>query len=183
MATLQVTKAELQYLVDVVGATYHWPQRSADIGADMLAFIPIDKQKDPGGGPSLRLRLFALLSYGRRNTFRWPTMPLELSVQELWLVESMLWAINGDLRTLLMEDKQPFITFAIKVWDALIIEHADDLPDYLRMSTEESDAGTITSTNSYPDESTRRSAIEGADSAIAAVEAALAESRAGQGAE
>ena len=177
MPKLDVTLFELQYLTDHLGALYHWPARSSDIGADALMFIPAEKQDGVGGGPSFRLRVLALYRYSQRNDNRWPVLPLEVSVQELWLLDQMLWSISGDLRQINFKDGQPLVSFAVKVWDALIREHAADLPEHLRIDQEAPNARASTPAH----EGTDRGALQDADATIQAVEAALARSRQDKG--
>ena len=178
MPTLHVTVAELQYLVDQMGSLWHWPARSAELGVDALMFIPPEKRVDPGGGPGFRLRLLALYRYSQRNDHRWPTLPLELSLQEAWLIDQTLWTVQGDLTRVAFKDGQPLISLAVRVWDLLIQEHADQLPEHLRIELEAPNAGDNPATRQDPD----RDALKEADAAIAAVEAAIHRSRQDKGA-
>lgn len=78
------------------------------------------------GGPELRLKIIALYRHMQRTKPE-PTveLPLELTVGELWLLDTMF--SNTDLSQHKMYQGTPLVKLAMKVWDVLLDAYAYDV--------------------------------------------------------
>ena len=136
MNQLPVTKQETLWLIDRIGSMRYWPSRGHTDAHMMAAFLPVGEEV--GGGMPLRLKLVA--TYRKFEGSNYRTIPLEVSLTDLWLIDEVLWSVQGDLRYNYIPepdttDGKPLMTLAKRVWDLLIQEHADKLPPYLRHSS------------------------------------------------
>ena len=180
MAQLNLSEAELRWLVDVVSAQHYWPPVGSPAAAQMYMTIPAEHRGGEGaGGPALRIRLIAALRQFEQVNAEYPgrlhALPFDLDLQEAWLIDGLLWNI-ADLYTAKFRDSQLAITLARRVWDVLIAGHASQLPS--------KEAPNATGDND-PRIPADRSALEDADAIIAALEARARASAAdgpGQGA-
>ncbi len=126
--TLRLDPAEREFLAYTLTADEIWPPNEA--------LTPLLRQVPGGevaGGPQLRSLVLAMTLRGSENE-----MPLELSISELWLLDSLL--IRRDLRREKLPDGRPVLELAHKVWQLILEVYDSQLPPGLRREMQDADS-------------------------------------------
>ena len=114
-STLTLTPGETHWLVETVPALTHWPPDGCE---DAMDGVPAHLRDEGSCGPLFRLRLIALYRVyeetGRLD------LPLALSLEELWLLDSIC-AVFGPAQyfKLSADTEDRLITLQNKIWDQL----------------------------------------------------------------
>lgn len=140
MPALPLTQAEVVWLVDMVGPLAELPQNYAP--------VLLGRRTDDPCGPMFRLKLVAGLRQAMRSNpgkdiWDWtgPSTSLEVSLEELWLLEALL--AQYPVRRIALADGGFLVSLSIKVWDLLLDEYKDDIPENLRSSPADYSAGAL----------------------------------------
>lgn len=119
MIDLDCTREELNFLANHMTSDEMFPfDWQKEISYRNIAYV----DQEQAGGASMRLKVIAARQFAHKNPGQ-KLYPLLLTVVELWLIEQKLSAF--DFRKDVMDDNTPVIRFAERVWDRLILEHAD----------------------------------------------------------
>lgn len=119
---LWLTPSECQWLALSLPSHFTWPP--SDQQLPLLGQLP-GLDHVIAGGPRLRVMVLALAESGATTP-----QPLECSLSELWLIDSLL--LSQDLRAAKLPDGTLLLTFAKKVWTLLLEWHQEQLPAELR---------------------------------------------------
>ena len=119
---LPLCAVEVQFLTNLLPTDAHYPEPYAGWAMKILPDSEIS------GGPEFRLKLIALRQHLKRNGLlvntSLVTYPLELTVGELWFLESALSMIDlrGNIST---QPQVTMLSFMEKIWETLIAAHSN----------------------------------------------------------
>lgn len=114
---LELTSDEAQWLVDTIGALTQWPPEGAEWA---LGVVPADMQDEDACGPLFRLRLIQAAMSGAA------VVPFGIAVQELWFLDAVL--AQFFVRRTVTSTGRTLSELQDKVWRALLVCHAEQLP-------------------------------------------------------
>lgn len=121
MPDISVTHEEIAFLVNQIPPAAAWPVDPED-----MDILPAGHREAAHGG-ALRLKLVAARQYSVTHIMK-GSVDLFLTLSECWLLDMLLW--RADYTTAKMNGGTPVIRLVEKLWDAMIVAHAEQLPQY-----------------------------------------------------
>lgn len=124
---VKLTPDEINFTINMCPPSFVWPD---PYNQDHMNILPVGEQ-EKAGGPVTRLKIVAARQHMQRHPQQ-RTYPVSFTVPELWLMDAFI--NHSDYRSISLDPqgRYPVLRFAEKIWDALILVHAELVPvEYL----------------------------------------------------